>query len=196
MSGVPTLGGLLWPHGVAVLSIDLCSQPVEDTISASGEDDSGQRNGPEETADRQIGPQNAASGRGRSPPVARGGLHARAAVGLPRFYFEQAGNTIMHIRKAVITAAGANQDRLPLQRFVNVDGAEKTALQIILEEVIAAGIEEVCIVVRGGSQPAYREAAGDYARLLAFVEQPAPRGYGEAGLWAARSSASSRSFTS
>ena len=86
----------------------------------------------------------------------------------------------MHIRKAVITAAGANQDRLPLQRFVDVDGAEKTALQIILEEVIAAGIEEVCIVVRGGSQLPYREAAGDYARLLAFVEQPAPRGYGEA----------------
>lgn len=86
----------------------------------------------------------------------------------------------MHIHKAVITAAGANQDRLPLQRFVDVDGVEKTALQIILEEVIAAGIEEVCIVVRGGSQHAYREAAGDYARLLVFVEQPAPRGYGEA----------------
>jgi len=92
----------------------------------------------------------------------------------------RAGSTIMHIRKAVITAAGANQDRLPLQRFVDVDGVEKTALQIILEEVIAAGIEEVCIVVRGGSQQVYREAAGDYARLLVFVEQPAPRGYGEA----------------
>ena len=86
----------------------------------------------------------------------------------------------MEIRKAVITAAGPNQDRLPLQRFVDLDGTEKTALQIILEEIIAAGIEEVGIVVRRGSQQVYREAAGDYSRLLVFVEQPTPRGYGEA----------------
>ena len=84
------------------------------------------------------------------------------------------------IRKAVITAAGPNQDRLPLQRFVDLDGVEKTALQIILEEIIAAGIEEVGVVVRRGSQQVYREAAGDYSRLLVFVEQPSPRGYGEA----------------
>ncbi len=44
---------------------------------------------------------------------------------------------------------------------MDLDGVEKTALQIILEEVIAAGIEEVCVVVRGGSQQAYREAAGE-----------------------------------
>ena len=80
----------------------------------------------------------------------------------------------MEIRKAVITAAGPNQDRLPLQRFVDLDGVEKTALQIILEEIIAAGIEEVGIVVRRGSQQVYREAAGDYSRLLVFVEQPSP----------------------
>jgi UTP--glucose-1-phosphate uridylyltransferase len=86
----------------------------------------------------------------------------------------------MDIRKAVITAAGPTQDRLPLQRFVDLDGTEKTALQIILEEIVAAGIEEVAIVVRHGSQQVYREAAGDYSRLLVFVEQPAPRGYGEA----------------
>jgi UTP--glucose-1-phosphate uridylyltransferase len=86
----------------------------------------------------------------------------------------------MEIRKAVITAAGPSQDRLPLQRFVDLDGVEKTALQIILEEITAAGIEEVGIVVRRGSQQVYREAAGDYARLLVFVEQPSPRGYGEA----------------
>lgn len=86
----------------------------------------------------------------------------------------------MEIRKAVVTAAGPNQDRLPLQRFVDLDGTEKTALQIILEEIVAAGIEEVAVVIRHGSQPVYREAAGDYSRLLVFVEQPSPRGYGEA----------------
>ena len=90
----------------------------------------------------------------------------------------------MKIRKAVITAAGQNQDRLPLQRFVDLDGTEKSALRIVVEEVVAAGVEEICLVVRPGNQPAYKEAAGDFARSLVFVEQPVPRGYGEA-LWRA-----------
>ena len=86
----------------------------------------------------------------------------------------------MKIRRAVITAAGPNQDRLPLQRLVDLDGIEKTALQIIVEEVVAAGVEEICLVVRPGNEPAYAEAAGDYVRMLTFVQQPSPRGYGEA----------------
>ena len=86
----------------------------------------------------------------------------------------------MKVKKAVITAAGPNQHRLPLQRFVDLNGQEKTALQIVVEEVAAAGVEEICVVVRCGDQQAYAEAAGEYARMLAFVEQPQPRGYGEA----------------
>jgi UTP--glucose-1-phosphate uridylyltransferase len=84
------------------------------------------------------------------------------------------------IRKAVITAAGPSQHRLPLQRFVDLDGEEKTALQIIVEEVASAGVEQICVVLRCGDQQTYAEAAGEYARMLTFVEQPQPRGYGEA----------------
>jgi len=86
----------------------------------------------------------------------------------------------MEISKAVITAAGPEQNRLPLQRFVDPGGIEKAALQIVVEEVVAAGVDEICVVVRDGDQQAYAEAAGDYARMLTFVEQPRPRGYGEA----------------
>ena len=92
----------------------------------------------------------------------------------------------MKVKKAVITAAGPNQHRLPLQRFVDLNGQEKTALQIVVEEVAAAGVEEICVVVRCGDQQAYAEAAGEYARMLTFVEQPRPRGYGEALYRAAR----------
>jgi UTP--glucose-1-phosphate uridylyltransferase len=92
----------------------------------------------------------------------------------------------MKIRKAVITAAGPDQHRLPLQRFIDINGQEKTALQIIIEEVAAAGVEEIGVVIRCGDQPAYAEAAGDFARMLTFVEQPQPRGYGEALYRAAR----------
>lgn len=86
----------------------------------------------------------------------------------------------MKLKKAVITAAGPNQNRLPLQRFVDLDGQDKTALQIIIEEVVAAGVEEIAIVVQPGDQSRYAEAAGEYSHVLSFVEQSKPEGYGHA----------------
>src|SRR5271154_7427297 len=86
----------------------------------------------------------------------------------------------MNIRKAVIPAAGAGQQTLPLQTLVDRDGVEKKALRIILEEVINAGVEEVGLVTVPGVQAAYSEAAGDYAGRVHFMEQAAPRGYGHA----------------
>jgi UTP--glucose-1-phosphate uridylyltransferase len=86
----------------------------------------------------------------------------------------------VQIKKAVITAAGKNQRTLPLQTLVDRDGQQKTALTIIVEEVLKAGIEEVCVVIRPGDQDAYRAAACAHAGRLKFVEQPAPLGYGHA----------------
>jgi UTP--glucose-1-phosphate uridylyltransferase len=90
----------------------------------------------------------------------------------------------MKIRKAVITAAGRNQRTLPLQTLVDRDGRQKPVLRIILDEIQAARIEEVCIVVAPGDQESYAEAAGD--RNIRFIEQPAPLGYAHA-LFCARS---------
>lgn len=92
----------------------------------------------------------------------------------------------MKLTKAVITAAGPKQNRLPLQRFVDLDGVEKTALQIIIEDVVAAGVKEIAVVIQPRDDAAYAEAAGEYAQMLTFVEQPQPRGYGEALYRAAR----------
>lgn len=86
----------------------------------------------------------------------------------------------MKLDKAVITAAGPDQTRLPLQRFVDLDGSEKTALQILVEELSAAGIKEIAIVVRPGDQATYADAARDLTQSLRFIEQPIPRGYGDA----------------
>ncbi len=86
----------------------------------------------------------------------------------------------MQIKKAVITAAGKNQRTLPLQSLVDRDGCTKTALAIVVEEVLKAGIEEVCIVICPGDREAYRTAAGALAGRLQFVEQAAPLGYGHA----------------
>ncbi len=86
----------------------------------------------------------------------------------------------MRINKAVITAAGPRQSRLPLQRFVDLDGTEKSALQIIIEEVVAAKVEQIALVIRPGDEELFTEAAGNYSSLLTFVQQPEPKGYGDA----------------
>lgn len=86
----------------------------------------------------------------------------------------------MEIKKAVITAAGKNQRTLPLQTLVDRDGAGKTALRIIIDEVLQAGIEEIAVVISPGDQKAYEAAAGSHASRLQFVEQAQPLGYGHA----------------
>lgn len=86
----------------------------------------------------------------------------------------------MEIKKAIITAAGRNQRTLPLQTLVDRDGASKTALAIIIEEILRAGVEAIGVVVYPGDQSAYRAAAGNYQARLTFVEQTAPLGYGHA----------------
>jgi UTP--glucose-1-phosphate uridylyltransferase len=86
----------------------------------------------------------------------------------------------MEIRKALITAAGKNQRTLPLQSLIDRDGIPKTALAIIIEEILRAGIEQIGIVIVPGDAPAYRAAAGKHAERLTFIEQVQPLGYAHA----------------
>jgi UTP--glucose-1-phosphate uridylyltransferase len=86
----------------------------------------------------------------------------------------------VEIKKAIITAAGQTQRTLPLQTLVDRDGLTKTALRILIEEILAAGIEEICVVVCPGDQDAYAAAAGGQGGRLRFVIQRAALGYGHA----------------
>lgn len=86
----------------------------------------------------------------------------------------------MKIRKAVITAAGDQHARLPLQTLVDRRGEVRTALRLMLDEVVESGIDDVAIVVRPGRQEPYINAAGPHASRLTFFEQDNPRGYGDA----------------
>ena len=123
----------------------------------------------------------------------------------------------MRITKAVITAAGRRARRYPafdtLQKamlpLVDRDGMTKPVLQIIAEEAIESGIEEICIVAAPEDEGFYRRQfqtfaanlrlafkglgwAEDQARRmdelaarLKFAEQVEPLGYGHA-VWCAR----------
>ena len=86
----------------------------------------------------------------------------------------------MKTRKAVITAAGRSQRTLPLQMLIDRDGVEKPVLRIIVDEVVAAGVEEICVVVCPGDETAYAKAAGDQAGRIRFIPQPEPLGYAHA----------------
>lgn len=86
----------------------------------------------------------------------------------------------MKVTKGLITAAGEGQRTLPLQTIVGRDGFPRPLLQFLVEEAVSAGIEEIGVVVNRGDADLYREAAGERARRLAFIEQDGAHGFGHA----------------
>lgn len=85
----------------------------------------------------------------------------------------------MEIRKAVITAGGP-QRHLPLQSLVDQDGRTKTALSVLIDEVVSAGIDSIGVVISPGDEAAYAGAAGTRASRLTFIVQEEARGYAHA----------------
>jgi UTP--glucose-1-phosphate uridylyltransferase len=84
------------------------------------------------------------------------------------------------VKKAVITAAARAQRTLPLQTLVDGEGNRKPLLRILIEQSLAAGVEEIAIVVWPGDESSYAEAAWPHASSVRFIPQAEPRGYGHA----------------
>lgn len=122
----------------------------------------------------------------------------------------------MNVRKAVITAAGRGSNSLPaltaaqqaMLPMVDRDGLVKPVVQIIAEEALDSGIEEICVVTAPGDEAVYRshfqglgrllhsrgetgwmleqrKRLSDLERRLSFAVQEEPEGYGHA-VWCAR----------
>lgn len=86
----------------------------------------------------------------------------------------------MQIKKAVITAAAKDQTHLPLQTVVDRSGHSRTAIELILDEIVAAGIDDIAIVICPGQASRYEAAVGPHQSRVTFIEQDQPRGYGDA----------------
>jgi UTP--glucose-1-phosphate uridylyltransferase len=116
------------------------------------------------------------------------------------------------VRKAVITAAGKGTRQYPASTavqkemfpMVDRDGLTKPVIQIIGEEAIDSGIEELCIITQPGEEALYRdyfkrldddmvktfrgkdwailesEKLGAFGERLHFAEQHTPEGFGHA----------------
>ena len=80
----------------------------------------------------------------------------------------------MQITKAVITAAGRGARQYPasdtvqkaMLPLVDRDGLTKPVLQIIAEEALESGIEEICVVSAPGDEAVYRDHFRNYAANL------------------------------
>jgi UTP--glucose-1-phosphate uridylyltransferase len=116
------------------------------------------------------------------------------------------------VRKAVITAAGRGTRQYPASTavqkemfpMVDRDGLTKPVIQIIGEEALDSGIEEICIITQPGDERQYREyfkrldddmvkafrgqdwaileseKLGEFGERLHFAEQDSPEGFGHA----------------
>jgi len=116
------------------------------------------------------------------------------------------------VRKAVITAAGRGTRQYPASSavqkemfpLVDRDGLTKPVIQIIGEEALESGIEELCLVTPPGEESQYREyfrrldadmvrsfrghdwaiqqseKLAAFGERLHFVEQATPEGFGHA----------------
>lgn len=116
------------------------------------------------------------------------------------------------VRKAVITAAGRGTRQYPASSavqkemftLVDRDGLTKPVIQIIGEEAIDSGIEEICIITQPGEETLHREyfrrldgellkafggkdwaireseKLGAFGERLHFAEQTSPEGFGHA----------------
>jgi UTP--glucose-1-phosphate uridylyltransferase len=86
----------------------------------------------------------------------------------------------MKVKKAVITAAAPDQRKLPIQTLRDMFGKERSVLEMMVDEIVRAGVEDVCIVVHPGDKDTYKQALNQHADRVKFVNQDKPLGYGHA----------------
>lgn len=87
----------------------------------------------------------------------------------------------MKVTQAIITAAAPSQRSLPLQSLVDRQGQTRTALAILVSEIIEAGISRIAVIVHPGDEEAYAEAVGSLSTQVEFIAQDPPgSGYGHA----------------
>ncbi len=86
----------------------------------------------------------------------------------------------MKITKALITAAGPDQRKLPLQTLIDRDRKQRTVLEILINEIRNAGIDEIGIVIQPEDEISYAQVLGKGNSSVRFIHQNNKPGYGQA----------------
>jgi UTP--glucose-1-phosphate uridylyltransferase len=90
----------------------------------------------------------------------------------------------MQFSKALIPMAGAAHRDLGLQHLTTGAGHTKHAVAIHVEDLLAAGIRQVGLVIHPDAAPLFRDLKVRFGRAVVFIEQPEPLGFGHAVLCA------------
>jgi UTP--glucose-1-phosphate uridylyltransferase len=73
---------------------------------------------------------------------------------------------------------------LPLQQVTTGDGGTSRVAALQIEELLSAGITQVALIIRPGNERVFSELHGQFGAALVAIEQPTPRGFGDALLCA------------
>jgi UTP--glucose-1-phosphate uridylyltransferase len=87
-------------------------------------------------------------------------------------------------RKAIIPMAAPYHRSLPLQQLVVGPGQMASVVVIQVLELLTAGIEQVALIVGPGARVQFSELEERFGRAVVFIEQPHPKGFGDAVLCA------------
>ncbi len=87
----------------------------------------------------------------------------------------------MKITKALITAAGPDQRKLPLQTLIDRDRKQKTVLEILINEIVTAGINDIGIVIQPDDEKSFKQVLdSSLYSSIKFIHQNKKPGYGQA----------------
>jgi UTP--glucose-1-phosphate uridylyltransferase len=90
----------------------------------------------------------------------------------------------LKITKAVIPMAGPVHRDLPLQHITTGEGVTRHVAALQIDELLGAGVRSVALVMAPGTEPFFDVLRAQFGEALARIEQPAPRGFGDAILCA------------
>jgi UTP--glucose-1-phosphate uridylyltransferase len=90
----------------------------------------------------------------------------------------------LKINKAVIPMAGPRHRDLPLQHITTGEGVTRHVAALQIDELLGAGIHSVALVMAPGTEPFFAVLRAQFGEALARIEQPEPKGFGDAILCA------------
>ncbi len=90
----------------------------------------------------------------------------------------------MKVNKAVIPMAGPVHRDLPLQHITTGEGVTRHVAALQIDELLGAGIRSVALVMAPGTEPFFDVLRAQFGEALARIEQPQPKGFGDAILCA------------
>ena len=90
----------------------------------------------------------------------------------------------MRLSKAIIPMGRPLHGDLPLQHVTTGDGGTSRVAALQIEELLQAGISQVALVIPPQNQRVFQELSAQFGPALVAVEQPEPRGFGDAILCA------------